>query len=62
MTRTSDGGGWRVVLGEGESTAGQDVLLFQVFELQDVNLTFNSWKSRVIKFYKDRLIPSTCSE
>lgn len=60
MTCTSDGSGWRVVLGEGETAAGQDVLLFQVLEFQDVNLTFNSWKSRVIKFYKGHLIPSTC--
>lgn len=55
MTCTGDGSGRRVVLGEGETTAGQDVLLFQVFEFQDVNLTFNSWKSRVIPFYKDHI-------
>ncbi len=38
---TSDGSRWRVVLGEGETAAGQDVLLLQVFEFQDVDLTFD---------------------
>lgn len=36
---TGDGGGGRVVLGQGEATAGQHVLLLQVLELQDVHLT-----------------------
>lgn len=39
--RTGDGGRWRVVLGQGEAAAGQDVLLLQVLQLQDVHLTFN---------------------
>lgn len=36
---TSDSSRWWVVLGKGETTTGQHVLLFQVLEFQDVHLT-----------------------
>lgn len=41
LCRTGDGSRRRVVLGEGEAAARQDVLLLQVLEFQDVDLTFD---------------------
>ena len=42
---TSDGCRGRVVLGEGETAAGQDVFFLQVPEFQDVDLTFDCRRS-----------------
>ena len=47
--RTGDGGRGRVVLGEGETAAGQDVLFLQVLQFQDVHLAFDGCGRRVIK-------------
>lgn len=47
---TSDSSRWWVVLGKGEATAGQYVLLFQVLEFQDINLTPDYCWRRGTKF------------
>lgn len=45
---TSDGRRRRVVLGEGETAAGQDVFFLQVPEFQDVDLTFDCRRSKFL--------------
>lgn len=47
---TSDSSRWWVVLGKGEATAGQYVLLFQVLEFQDIDLTPDYCWRRGTKF------------
>lgn len=54
---TSDRGRWWVVLGEGETAAGQDVLFLQVSEFQDVDLTFDWKERRRVKDVKKKKTP-----